>query len=88
MCERCESKAESMRDVVDALLTAERAARPIHCNQTNGWNAIRLSNTIIDIHCHNGGLSQDDVNAIVIEYAIVVQRLLSLEEMTGMSPPS
>lgn len=85
MCDQCDEQTEGMRPVVDKFLNAERAYHKLHARMTQGQHVIRFANVVLDCHGDDGHLSHADVSAIVTEYSIVVQRLLALEEMTGLT---
>jgi hypothetical protein len=88
MCEQCEEDAERLRPVVDAIIASEVAARRVHAHHSQGQHAVRLASTILSSHEDNRGyMTQDAVKSIAFEYAIVVQRLIALQEMSGISPP-
>lgn len=76
-----------MRPVVDLVIESETANRRMFARHTQGQHTVRLANTLLDAHADdNGCLSEDDVKALALEYAIVVQRLIALQELSGLSP--
>lgn len=89
MCDRCDGSARRCSTVVDALIAAETAQRQLYCNDEPTQHVIRLTYTILEIHgdSDTGAVTTQGLHDIAMEYATVVQRLISLQQMAGLSPP-
>lgn len=88
MCEHCDEDAERVRPIVDAIIEAEAATlRAMPARHSQSQHVVRLANTILSTHQDSRGyMGQDDVQAMAMEYATVVLRLLSLLDIAGLSP--
>lgn len=86
MCDECEADAERLRPVVDTIVRAEAENRRMFVRHTQGQHAVRLANTLLEAHSDNRGfLGEDDVKDMALEYALVVHRLIALQEISGLS---
>lgn len=90
MCDQCNRSAQRCSTVVDALVTAETAQRHLFPGDAHSQHVIRLTYTILEMHgdSDTGAVSTQGLHNIAMEYATVVQRLIALQEMSGMSPPA
>lgn len=82
MCAECEAEVEAIRPSLDRLLDAERAVRKVFQGNSEAEHAIRLACTVVDAF-HSAG---HDLKTLCLSYSLIVQRLLALEEITGMGP--
>jgi hypothetical protein len=86
MCQECEHDAERLRPVVDTIVRAEVENRRMFVRHTQGQHVVRLANTLLDAHADDRGyLGEDDVKDMALEYALVVHRLIALQELSGLS---
>jgi hypothetical protein len=86
MCQECEQDAERMRPVVDLVVQAETVNRRMFERHTQGQHAVRLANTLLECHSDNQGyLNERGVQDMALEYALVVHRLIALQELSGLT---
>lgn len=87
MCEQCDHEADSARPIVDKLLNHVKGVKA-ECDSDMSPNRhiIGCANAIIYMHSEsNGTMTGDAVNAMSVEYATVVMRLLALQQLSGIS---
>lgn len=86
MCEHCDEETDTIRPIVDAIIVVERQQRKVFSRNTQGQHAVRLANVILESHQDDDGcMDSADVKAIALEYALAVQRLIALQEVSGLA---
>jgi hypothetical protein len=80
MCAECEENVEEVRPHLDALIAAERAVRNLYKGDSEAQHAVRLACTIVDTF-HDSG---HDMKALCLAYALVIQKLLAVQEIYGI----
>lgn len=84
MCAECDAEVEEIRPALGYLLQAESLTRKVFQNNTESQHTVRLACTIIDAF-HDTG---HDLKTLSLSFALVIQKLLALQEITGLNDPS
>lgn len=86
MCQHCDSQVNEIRPLIDAIVNGEREQRKVYRRNTQEQHVIRLANTILDGHCddEDDEITSESVKTMALGYALVIQRLLALQELTGL----
>lgn len=87
MCEQCNAKVEEVRPMVHRLVCMEREARQLFPHDTEAQHTTRLADVISEMIAvpteHGRAL---DLTAVILGYAIAIQKFIALEAITGMAP--
>lgn len=87
MCEHCDHEADAARPIVDKLLKHVKGVMA-ECDSDMSPNRhiIGCANAIVYMHSGDSGfITGDAVNAMSVEYATVVMRLLALQQLSGIA---
>lgn len=88
MCRHCDEQVNEVRPLIDAIVNGEREQRKVYHRSTQEQHTVRLANTILDGHCNDDDeINPEAVKAMALGYALVIQRLIALQELTGMVTP-
>jgi hypothetical protein len=66
--------------MADSLIAAERAVRRVYEGDTEAQHTVRLACTIVDTF-HDSG---HDIKALCLAYALVIEKLLAVQEIYGI----
>jgi hypothetical protein len=85
MCQHCDSQVNEIRPLIDAIVNGEREQRKVYRRSTQEQHVVRLANVILDGHLDDDDeMTAEAMKTMTLGYALVIQRLLALQELTGL----
>lgn len=86
MCSHCDDEVESLTKVVEAIIGGECQQRKLFPRHTQGQHSVRLANIIGDVYTDdNDAMTPEGLRSVILSFAITVQKLIALQEISGLS---